>query len=187
MFDGAEIVGPDGESFSPPGIYRAEDFPGVWCDGFLDFDDVANANEPRTPGAANGECYIGYYGEGCVGDAGFTPRLQMAGVSSPGGRARRLDLRRPGRASRSSSSSRSRRRRRRATVGCQLLVGPAPLFATGVSVLPGAAAGEGDITFTYNFPASALAGTVFTQAFCGDTTTLAGFTATNGVKLTVHN
>lgn len=56
-YDGAQTLGPDG-SFLPAGIFRANDWPGAWCNLFLDFDDVANAAEPRTPGAANGACAV---------------------------------------------------------------------------------------------------------------------------------
>jgi hypothetical protein len=53
VFDGAEAIGPDG-NFGPAGIFRNGDFPNDWNDSFfLDFDDVANMNQPRTPGAAN--------------------------------------------------------------------------------------------------------------------------------------
>lgn len=55
VFDGAPGLGPDG-TFLPPGIYRGGDFPGDWCAAFLDFDDVVNQNQPRTPGTANGPC-----------------------------------------------------------------------------------------------------------------------------------
>lgn len=56
VYDGATVVGPDG-SFFPAGIFRGSDFPSPWCTfAFLDFDDVANSSEPRTPGAANGVC-----------------------------------------------------------------------------------------------------------------------------------
>ncbi len=56
VFDGAPAVGPDG-SFLPAGIYRGGDWPSCWCfDAFLDFDDVANADQPRTPGAPNSAC-----------------------------------------------------------------------------------------------------------------------------------
>ncbi|MCA8955914.1 MAG: hypothetical protein KDC87_07560 [Planctomycetes bacterium] len=50
VYDGATKVGPDG-TFFPAGIYRAAD--ATWCGGFLDFDNTANTNAPRTPGAIN--------------------------------------------------------------------------------------------------------------------------------------
>ncbi len=56
IFDGATVVGPDG-SFGPAGIFRDGDHPGAWCNtDFLDFDDVANTDLPRTPGALNIAC-----------------------------------------------------------------------------------------------------------------------------------
>ena len=55
VYDGAATVGPDG-TFLPAGIFRGGDYPSGWCDSFLDFDDVANLDLPRTPGAANGVC-----------------------------------------------------------------------------------------------------------------------------------
>lgn len=55
-FDGAPTVGPDGP-FLPAGIFRGSDFPQPWCNvAFLDFDDVSNTSEMRTPGAANTVC-----------------------------------------------------------------------------------------------------------------------------------
>jgi hypothetical protein len=54
VYDGATAIGPDG-TFFPAGIYRGGD--ANWCDqDFLDFDQNANANQPRTPGAPNGIC-----------------------------------------------------------------------------------------------------------------------------------
>jgi len=47
--------GPDG-TFLPAGIYRGFDYPNPWCGAFLDFDDVANLDVPRTPGTSNVPC-----------------------------------------------------------------------------------------------------------------------------------
>ena len=57
IYNGAHVnaLGPDG-SFGPPGIYRGGDYPNPWCGAFLDFDDVANVAEPRTPGTTNAPC-----------------------------------------------------------------------------------------------------------------------------------
>ena len=56
VHDGAGYVGPDG-TFFPAGIYRDGDWPNSWCSqSFLDFDDVANAAQPRTPGSTNSPC-----------------------------------------------------------------------------------------------------------------------------------
>ncbi|KAA3608752.1 MAG: hypothetical protein DWQ01_11630 [Planctomycetota bacterium] len=57
VYDGALSIslGPDG-SFFPAGIFRGNDFPNPWCADFLDFDPIANANEPRTPGLPNSPC-----------------------------------------------------------------------------------------------------------------------------------
>jgi len=57
VYNGAHTntLGPDG-SFFPAGIYRGGDYPSPWCGAFLDFDDVTNAVEPRTPGTANAPC-----------------------------------------------------------------------------------------------------------------------------------
>ncbi|MEZ6195631.1 MAG: hypothetical protein R3F20_07865 [Planctomycetota bacterium] len=53
VYDAAFTVGPDG-TFLPAGIFRDGDFPNGWnTTMFLDFDDVVNANSPRTPGAMN--------------------------------------------------------------------------------------------------------------------------------------
>jgi hypothetical protein len=58
VYDSAPTRGPDGSGFFPAGIFRTGNYPGDWCNAaFLDFDDVANLNVPRTPGAANpGHC-----------------------------------------------------------------------------------------------------------------------------------
>jgi hypothetical protein len=57
VYNGAHTntLGPDG-SFLPAGIYRGGDYPSPWCGAFLDFDDVVNAVEPRTPGVTNAPC-----------------------------------------------------------------------------------------------------------------------------------
>ncbi len=57
VYDGAEAntLGPDG-SYFPAGIFRGDDFPNPWCGDWLDYDDVVNLAEPRTPGAANSPC-----------------------------------------------------------------------------------------------------------------------------------
>ena len=56
VFDDAIWLGADGP-FLPAGVYRGDDGPNPWCGAsFLDFDWVANADQPRTPDAANGPC-----------------------------------------------------------------------------------------------------------------------------------
>ncbi len=59
VYDGADANthGPDPiTGFPPAGIYRGGDYPAPWCGSSLDFDDVANLAEPRTPGASNSAC-----------------------------------------------------------------------------------------------------------------------------------
>ncbi|MFG0315706.1 MAG: lamin tail domain-containing protein [Planctomycetota bacterium JB042] len=85
-FDGAPVLGPDAASFMPGGVYRDPTFYGDWCDGFLDFDPLGNA-QPNTPGAHNAPCFIDSYGAGCVGSNGLVPRLQMTGNQVAGGTA----------------------------------------------------------------------------------------------------
>ncbi len=82
-FDGAIVRGPDGASFMPGGVFRDPTFYGDWCDGFLDFDPVGNA-QPNTPGAHNPDCFIENYGAGCVGSNGIVPRLQESGENMAG-------------------------------------------------------------------------------------------------------
>ena len=55
IYDGATAIGPDG-TFFPAGIFRDADYPGDWCDSFLDYDDDANLAQPRTPGEMNVDC-----------------------------------------------------------------------------------------------------------------------------------
>jgi hypothetical protein len=57
VYNGAHTntLGPDG-TFFPAGIYRGLDYPNPWCGAFLDFDNVVNLNQPRTPGALNSPC-----------------------------------------------------------------------------------------------------------------------------------
>ncbi|MAG55600.1 MAG: hypothetical protein CMJ83_04845 [Planctomycetes bacterium] len=92
-YDAAPVLGPDGPSFFfPAGIFRDGDFPGAWCQRFLDFDDVANANLPRTPGATNSICpcrpFLGYNGNGVLGievcpdPGGATATLKVTGAPS---------------------------------------------------------------------------------------------------------
>ncbi len=84
VYDSAVTVGPDG-TFFPAGAFRSNDYPNAWCAcGYPDFDDVANAREPRTPGSANGGCF-GTTGPGCSDSMGRTPNLSSAGTTTPGG------------------------------------------------------------------------------------------------------
>jgi len=78
VFDCAQIVGPDG-SFAPPGIYRCGDYPGLWgVANFLDFDDVVNMDEPRTPCAPNGGCSSDRIGTNyCVPIANTTGEISI--------------------------------------------------------------------------------------------------------------
>lgn len=83
VFDFPTIVGPDGSSF-PAGVYRGGDFPAPWCStSFLDFDDVANADQPRTPGASNGACIPA--GAPVLFGGSLHTALGQAGVSTGGG------------------------------------------------------------------------------------------------------
>ncbi len=53
IYDDVPTVGPDG-SFLPAGIFRDGDYTAKFQkDFFLDFDDEANFNVPRTPGTTN--------------------------------------------------------------------------------------------------------------------------------------
>jgi hypothetical protein len=69
-YDGAPVLGPDG-TYLPAGIFRDGDFPGPWCQRFLDFDYVANVDLPRTPGTSNTSCpcysFLGFNGNGVLG------------------------------------------------------------------------------------------------------------------------
>jgi hypothetical protein len=58
VYDDAAPVtlGPDSAGFFPAGIYRGLDFPNPWCQAYLDFDPIANLNQPRTPGTMNSPC-----------------------------------------------------------------------------------------------------------------------------------
>jgi hypothetical protein len=55
IFDGAPVQGPD-TTFLPAGIFRGLDAPNGWCPEYLDFNEPANAFQPRTPGALNSPC-----------------------------------------------------------------------------------------------------------------------------------
>lgn len=57
IYDNAVPLGPDG-SYGPGGVFRDESTAtNAWCSTlWLDFDDVANANAIRTPGATNTTC-----------------------------------------------------------------------------------------------------------------------------------
>ena len=114
IYDGALVIGPDIAGFdllggsvipvTPAGYYRGGDFPGQWCcDIYLDFDDVANANMPRTPGAANTATFctcpwtdlgLGKAGSDLNGDMAMlpeTPFLTGTGTFTAGS-ANTLDL-----------------------------------------------------------------------------------------------
>lgn len=83
VYDNAPVAGPDG-SFLPAGIFRNGDYPNPWCDiGYLDFDDVANSFQPRTPHGKNGGCYYPV-GPGCADSNGRVPTLNFSGESLPG-------------------------------------------------------------------------------------------------------
>lgn len=84
VFDGAVTYGPDG-SFLPAGIFRGYDAPNNWCPNiFLDFDDVANLAEVRTPGGQNVNCdsAINEYCVAQVNSQGCTPLLSVSGAPS---------------------------------------------------------------------------------------------------------
>src|SRR5690606_4563132 len=73
VYDSAwrHTLGPDGVLL-PPGVFRGggrSNNRAPWCTGdFLDFDDVANADRPRTPGAANAACRDDLGFPYCFGD-----------------------------------------------------------------------------------------------------------------------
>ncbi len=91
IYDGATVVGPDGSNL-PAGAFRSGDHPGKWSTEFLDFDDVVNANRPRTPGAPNVESSIRTYGSPkCVGAAGHL-RLEASGDTTAGSGAVTIDI-----------------------------------------------------------------------------------------------
>ncbi|MBM3987369.1 MAG: hypothetical protein FJ294_05370 [Planctomycetes bacterium] len=59
IYDGAIQLGPEGvgtTAFLPGGVFRGIGAPAPWCADFLDFNEAANALEPRTPGAQNSVC-----------------------------------------------------------------------------------------------------------------------------------
>ena len=59
IYDGAIQLGPEGvgtSAFTPGGVFRGIGAPAGWCADFLDFNEAANALEPRTPGAQNSVC-----------------------------------------------------------------------------------------------------------------------------------
>ena len=67
VYDSAPVTGPDGVcntlgnsnaqgGFLAAGIYRGLDYPSGWCADFLDFNELANTFQPRTPGALNSVC-----------------------------------------------------------------------------------------------------------------------------------
>jgi len=56
FFDSATVIGPDNGTL-PAGVFRDKDGPNAWClNDYLDFNAAANADRPRTPGAANVPC-----------------------------------------------------------------------------------------------------------------------------------
>jgi hypothetical protein len=76
IYDSAVPLGPDG-SYTPGGIFRDESTAtNTWCSTlWLDFDDVANANAIRTPGATNTTCSaasVTLVGDSCLTGAGTT-------------------------------------------------------------------------------------------------------------------
>lgn len=83
IFDDATVVGPDGSNL-PAGIYRNGDYPGKWCTDFLDFDDVANTDRPRTPGSANGTCAVRTYGSPQCTSASGHMTLAVTGDTTAG-------------------------------------------------------------------------------------------------------
>ena len=70
IYDGAQVIGPDG-TFFPAGLFRGNDAPNGWCtDTFLDF----NLAGDRTPGAMNIACPTTEPGSGfCDGSSGSCP------------------------------------------------------------------------------------------------------------------
>lgn len=76
IYDSAAPLGPDG-SYLPAGVFRDETTAtSTWCSTlWLDYDDVANANAIRTPGATNTTCSaasVTLVGDSCLTGAGTT-------------------------------------------------------------------------------------------------------------------
>jgi hypothetical protein len=96
IYDNAIQVGPEGvgtSAFLPAGCFRGLDAPSGWCPEFLDFNEAANALEPRTPGTQNSTCpsavsvtnYCtpGTTTNGCTATMGYTGAPSL--VLGPGG------------------------------------------------------------------------------------------------------
>jgi hypothetical protein len=96
IYDNAIQVGPEGvgtSAFLPAGCFRGLDAPSGWCPEFLDFNEAANALEPRTPGTQNSNCpsavsvtnYCtpGTTTNGCTATMGYTGAPSL--VLGPGG------------------------------------------------------------------------------------------------------
>lgn len=124
------------------------------------------------------------YGVGCAGSGGFAPSLSLTGCATPGGT---LDfsivnafggagpavlLISPFQGSGTLGGS------------CSLLIGPA-LIAVTLPLL-GSGPGAGSIQFPVTLPIPSSLGTIHMQAFCSDPALFIGFTATNGVTLSIQ-
>ncbi len=126
---------------------------------------------------------IAAYGTACPGSGGFAPSLSLSGCATPGGT---LDF----------SIANANGAGGAAVVlvsvvqgsgplggGCTLLIGPALLAVT--LPLLGVGPGAGGIQFPVTLPIPSALGTIKMQAFCQDPALFIGFTATNGVSLTI--
>lgn len=96
IYDNAIQVGPEGVgtgAFLPGGCFRGLDAPAGWCAEFLDFNEAANALEPRTPGTQNSTCpstvsvtnycTAGTTTNGCTATMGYTGSPSL--LLGPGG------------------------------------------------------------------------------------------------------
>jgi len=196
IYDGALVVGPDVAGFdllsgfiapfTPAGYFRGGDFPGQWCcKDYLDFDDGANTDLPRTPGSTNNANFctcpwtdVGFAkpGSDLDGDPDMnpeTPFLTGTGTLTPS-TAATLDLFNAFPASTTN-----------------LFVGLFPIFApfkggtlvpaTGFLLLSFPTAADGTFSLPFVWPAGVPAGTnLWWQHWISDPGATQGLSASNG-------
>jgi hypothetical protein len=135
-------------------------------------------NPPSCPGL------VVRYGAGCPGSGGFTPAFAVDGCPTAGGTIT-FDLREALGGSGAAMVVGTDRAALTLPGGCQLLVNPIALTLSTLILSPGRAGG-GAVVLPLRVPADLVGARLTAQMFVFDPGVPHGYTATNGIELTVR-